>query len=251
MHSACARRHDAAGRDSEPGIGLVEVLNLKRLAGAGVGNGKGAGLAVVKPLVGNSVAVRIGCAFGAEVDAFAAFGSQFCWMAELRHRRMVGCVMGLDGPVHTCDEIVLIGGSPTPNSCVVAGVPAAVHAEDLVHGVGPERAGLGLEMPFPLTRGVELVATAPTAPVGTRRDIEPVIDHSEETRCVTLHEILHVGILFAKWTFAANVLVEPGVIHNAVVCTGKTGMKVIAADTAPGGEVIRPTRMETGACDIE
>ena len=86
VHGARAGRHHPAGRDREPGLRLVEVLNVDGLAGAGVGDREGAGLVVVEPLVGERIAVGIGRAGGAEIDAFAGFGGESGGMSELRLR---------------------------------------------------------------------------------------------------------------------------------------------------------------------
>ena len=78
---------------------------------------------------------------------------------------MVGLVVGLDGPIHTGGKVVLIRLAPPPDRGVIVCVPPTVDAHDLVLGIGPEGPGFGLKVPFFFVRSIQLVATAPAAPL--------------------------------------------------------------------------------------
>ena len=183
----------------------VRILDLERSARAAARQEERAWLAVVEPIEGERMAVRIARAFGAEVDALAGLHGQLVRVRELDDGRMIGLGVGLDRPVHARGEVVLIRRAPAPDRRLVAGVPAAVHAEDFVFGVAPERPGFRLVEPLPQSRRVELVAAAPTAPVRVLRIAKAVVDEMQETRRVAFHQEFCGRVLRAERSLAADV----------------------------------------------
>ena len=98
-------------------------------------------------------------------------------MVERWYRRVVGLVVGLDGPIHPRSKVVLISLTPAPNRGFVSHMPVAVHAHHFIHRVGPERSGFKLGKPFLHAGRIELIASTPPAPVGMCEIAETVVDH--------------------------------------------------------------------------
>ena len=87
------------------------------------------------------------------------FGGQPVGMIERWYRRVVGLVVGLDGPIHPRSKVVLISLTLAPNRGFVSRMPVAVHAHHFIHRVGPERSGFKLRKPFLHAGRIELIAS--------------------------------------------------------------------------------------------
>ena len=60
-----------------------------------------------------------------------------------------------------------------------------------------------------------------------------------------------MGMLGAEWTFAADVLVEPGVVHDVEIRATETAPESVAADAAPRRVMIGAARMEARTANVE
>src|SRR5262245_52549570 len=164
-------------------------------------------------------------------------------MVEFGDRRVIGFGVGLDRPIHPRSKIVLISRAPAPDRSLVAGVPFAVHAEHFVFGIRPEGPRLRLSVPFAHAWRVKLITPPPTAPIRMLRVSQDVVYEVEKTRRIAFHQKLGDRILGAERPFAANVPVKPGIVHDAEICAYKTSVKIVSADPAPGGVMIRAARV--------
>ena len=164
---------------------------------------------------------------------------------------MIRLVEGLDRPVHSRRKIVLEGFAPTPHGFVVAGMPLAVHAQDLVVGIAPEGSRFLAQHALCESRRIPLIAATPSPPVRALRIAEAVADQIQKTRRITLHQILDPRILGAQGTLAANVPIEPWIIDQRKIGTHEAAVEVVPRNSTPGGEVIPVPRMKARTGDIE
>ena len=83
------------------------------------------------------------------------------------------------------------------------------------------------------------------------RSIEPVVQETEEARRVAFHQELGAGILRPQRSLAADVLLEPRIVDETEVRAGEPRVEIVAADPAPGREVVRAARVHARARDVE
>jgi hypothetical protein len=220
VHGACAWGHDPIAGNGERCHFLIKVFDRDGLSRAPAGGGERSCLTVVKPLIGECVAIRVGGAFSAEGDDVAAPGRELGSVTLFHNRRVVGLIVGLGSPINAGGEVVLTGRAPAPDGRVVARVPVAIMAEDFVDSIGPERSGLGFLEKLLHARRVEFVTTTPAAPVGMFRSVQAIDHEAEEAWSIAFHEKFGARVLSSERTFVvADVAVEPVVVHQTGIGT--------------------------------
>ncbi|MNC21378.1 hypothetical protein D3C75_693570 [compost metagenome] len=55
----------------------------------------------------------------------------------------------------------------------------------------------------------------------------------------------------AQHPLAADMLIQPGIIHDAVVCSCEAAMEFITADPAPRGKMIGSAAVKAGAGNVK
>ena len=90
------------------------------------------------------------------------------------------------------------------------------------------------------TRSIEFITPAPSTPVGPLGIAQTVANQVEKAGRVALHHKFYLGILRAKRTLPAHVLVKPRIVHEGEISADEATMKSVAADSAPRREVVGP-----------
>src|SRR5262245_19484671 len=173
-------------------------------------------LSIMKPLITESLAVRVMTGAGVERDRRADLRLDDDWGRAVLpihddRRVMVRISVRLDRPIYARGEIMLKGCAPSPDRRLVRHISFAIGSDDGVlrgeppeeiAALRPDRARLAIRLPID-------VASAPTAPARIAVAIEAIVREAEKGRRVPFHNESELRIELTQRAFGADVCFQP------------------------------------------